>query len=700
MPPQLLTYEEDGEERRGGESTAHVEKVTFCHQSSVVSKEKCLFPRGIRNGSLQSQEVSRCSSFTSLPHRKPWPSSKANCLLSSPSDDVQAKAFKIGVIDWGLLQRWKYHQICLAQGRSGKQHEYDAENGQKLKIDALEQKLCHFKEEEPDLKAMCADVPLSVVNYSSAHVGRPRNAEKLRDYPHNISFVGNSKHLCHDSDSIWDPQQETSQGRRNSFESYFDDGTMMARDHNSTSLCPLEKDKVIKESGLANSFISASASVIDEPDAFQQESQVPTKQSNCRFRNQKQCSESISMQLGQGEGKTSTETGRRSVNHHVGPKWMMTRSASLKEGVDGNKDTSSEKGRRSRSPLRRMFDPFLKPKNNVQSSGPIAASPGRNSYELNEELTSFNSSDMRFVFTCATEDTFDANRESFHSDEHDAQTRRAVLQLAWRKGVPLFMFSSSDDAILAATVRKQSVPDNDELECIYTMFSIHGYKKKKSKKNQLVSDVIGRMNVSMLRNHEPQNHNVTREFVLLGVEPTTPTLTTHEPTDLSLEHSPDKDSSNSDAYKMLVILPSGMHASTNDVKPSPLIQRWSSGGTCDCGGWDEGCNLTILSNTFQESNSPESIQDDQKREFELFLQGGSRTNDHLCRMVSVKEGPHRVEFGISISRLQAFAICLAALHFGDSANLSANPERLLEHKGSTKSYLPLYCPPLSLVGRA
>jgi hypothetical protein len=27
-----------------------------------------------------------------------------------------------------------------------------------------------------------------------------------------------------------------------------------------------------------------------------------------------------------------------------------------------------------------------------------------------------------------------------------------------------------------------------------------------------------------------------------------------------------------------------------------LLQRWRSGGSCDCGGWDLGCKLRILVN--------------------------------------------------------------------------------------------------------
>jgi hypothetical protein len=45
-----------------------------------------------------------------------------------------------------------------------------------------------------------------------------------------------------------------------------------------------------------------------------------------------------------------------------------------------------------------------------------------------------------------------------------------------------------------------------------------------------------------------------------------------------------------------VILPSGIHSLPNKGGPSSLLQRWRSGGSCDCGGWDLGCKLRILVN--------------------------------------------------------------------------------------------------------
>jgi len=55
---------------------------------------------------------------------------------------------------------------------------------------------------------------------------------------------------------------------------------------------------------------------------------------------------------------------------------------------------------------------------------------------------------------------------------------------------------------------------------------------------------------------------------------------------------------------MSILIPAGFHGGprTRNGGPSSLIDRWRSGGRCDCGGWDEGCPLTVLE---RRSNKPE-----------------------------------------------------------------------------------------------
>lgn len=47
---------------------------------------------------------------------------------------------------------------------------------------------------------------------------------------------------------------------------------------------------------------------------------------------------------------------------------------------------------------------------------------------------------------------------------------------------------------------------------------------------------------------------------------------------------------------MSILIPAGPHGGprTRNGGPSSLVDRWRSGGHCDCGGWDDGCPLTVL----------------------------------------------------------------------------------------------------------
>ncbi|RRT47041.1 hypothetical protein B296_00027560 [Ensete ventricosum] len=484
-------------------------------------------------------------------------------------DSIHAKASKVGVLEWGLLERWKYHQKCVARGgtkrsisvnyrspalhtfgsssqctgstcRSPSKQEEFASVDYKTKEIVVSRHLTSFHDaDSTDMKSKCSGTlqpPSTIINGQTSAPGakvtetqarRPGNAEKLQGYRHDLDFEGNWQQLCHDTNNLWHHLQAGDQIRRNSFESYFYDAK-------SLSLCHLDNAKDIK--GSPN---------IDTLNTFRPETEISTKK--------------------------SMEKGKESSNHQssVRPTWMI-RSASLRDGssapvlvrpFDGSKEASSR-----RSPLRRMFDTLLKPKNLSDKGGNLT-------YE-----------------------------------EPDDKTRHALLQLAWENGQPMFMFSSTDSDVLAAMLTQQSETEKDDLECIYTIYCIQQREKKsgawiglgrKNWKHQLVSDAIGRMNVFRSRNYDAKSHHVTREFVLLGVEPTPPS---HGPVDFSLNSElaaivvdvPEEMAEDN----TVIVLPGGTHGSSTDGKPPSLIERWRSGGVCDCGGWDEGCRLTVLSKSF------------------------------------------------------------------------------------------------------
>ncbi|XP_068640876.1 uncharacterized protein [Aristolochia californica] len=114
--------------------------------------------------------------------------------------------------------------------------------------------------------------------------------------------------------------------------------------------------------------------------------------------------------------------------------------------------------------------------------------------------------------------------------------------------------------------------------------------------------------------------------------------------------------------KVKVVTPVGTHGlgSTDECGPSPLLDRWRSGGGCDCGGWDMGCPLVVFDNPFVENVMDCPILESQQP-LELFLQGAKEKIPALVITV-IAEGHYSVDFHAQLSSLQAFSICVALLH--------------------------------------
>ncbi|KAF5465861.1 hypothetical protein F2P56_015829 [Juglans regia] len=74
---------------------------------------------------------------------------------------------------------------------------------------------------------------------------------------------------------------------------------------------------------------------------------------------------------------------------------------------------------------------------------------------------------------------------------------------------------------------------------------------------------------------------------------------------------------------MDILIPAGLHGGprTKNCGPSSLIERWRSGGHCDCGGWDIGCPLTILKTKLsKEENLPKLETQDECKLVDVFKQ--------------------------------------------------------------------------------
>ncbi|MED6188184.1 hypothetical protein PIB30_083582 [Stylosanthes scabra] len=113
-----------------------------------------------------------------------------------------------------------------------------------------------------------------------------------------------------------------------------------------------------------------------------------------------------------------------------------------------------------------------------------------------------------------------------------------------------------------------------------------------------------------------------------------------------------------------VLIPAGIHGGPRirDGGPSSLIDRWKSGGRCDCGGWDEGCPLTILQRRSSTSEPPCQVDTEGEcKSVDLVTQGSSDFSPTL-RMINVRDGLHFIHFQPPLSALQAFSIVVAIIH--------------------------------------
>lgn len=73
--------------------------------------------------------------------------------------------------------------------------------------------------------------------------------------------------------------------------------------------------------------------------------------------------------------------------------------------------------------------------------------------------------------------------------------------------------------------------------------------------------------------------------------------------------------------KVNVVIPSGNHSlpTAESHGPSPLLDRWRSGGGCDCGGWDMACPLNIFVNPDIQISGDHHLMES-KQPLELFIQ--------------------------------------------------------------------------------
>lgn len=395
---------------------------------------------------------------------------------------------------------------------------------------------------------------------------------------------------------------------------------------------------------------------------------------------------------------------------------------------DINREKVKAQHRTRSSPFKRMLDPLRKPKS-LNSLG--------FSEILQPQKGSLNSSNSRPS----------SASESLKKEKHDPSTIQALMQLTLKDGLPLFRFVvNNSNNILAASMNIPPSSGDDPMVQHYTFYSVNEIKKKigswisqggKEKSCGFAYDVIGQMKISSSCISDVKDTNydsLIRESVLFGVDHRQATQASQKLTcnielgavvvktsKEELCHGLDCLQQSCKDTSTIVILPGGIHGLPNKGLPSPLIHRWRSGGSCDCGGWDVGCKLCILSEqngTYKDQiTCPAGLNPDC---VELFVQGETRPQSKPIYSLALhKHGLYSIEFNVSLSALQAFFIsvtvlcCQKSSDLLEASNLSKEKvlESVLNSKGSdgtetkpAKSigkmparYTPI--PPLSPVGR-
>lgn len=305
------------------------------------------------------------------------------------------------------------------------------------------------------------------------------------------------------------------------------------------------------------------------------------------------------------------------------------------------------------SPLRRLLDPLLKLKG-AHSAEKVQKS------KLDLNSTSFappvNENEML---------------------QYRSTNAQALLQLTMKNGIPFFKLvveSSSD--ILAAAVKK--LPSGkDDSSLIYAFYSVHENKKKnggwiyqgsKEKSFGFGYNMVGQMKICSSYHAEfsgsEKDLYVVRESVLYSSDSDEKTLDRMVDGELAaiiVKNPSDEICGDIGSSKsMVVILPEGVHTLPNGGRPSPLINRWRSGGVCDCAGWDIGCQFHVLSHQNEIVKTPTPSN---RLDLCYQQQGGGKKKKKKWNfsLVSVEDGLYSLEYDPSMSLLQAFSICVAVV---------------------------------------
>lgn len=388
-------------------------------------------------------------------------------------------------------------------------------------------------------------------------------------------------------------------------------------------------------------------------DTFIEKDVLDMKQRNrCSFNNMKESKDSENAELtAERDWKSSSERQLSFGLNRIG------RSLSFKEGPTLPKHSSMKVSTKS-GPL--IFESSSKDKVNNGHK----RSKSSTFMRLLDPIWKYKASNIHHSSEKGSTNSTEFRTNNLDDEKSKESSTKALLQLTIKNGLPLFHFVlNTERKVLAATMNSLASPEKDDGSCYFTFYLLNEIKKKsgrwtshrsKEKNCGYEYNIAGQMKISSSRIAESSDRNfkgqrcMVTDYVLFGVgndrldQGPTEFVKRKELAaaviEIPCENANFEGLIRKECLKCLmadkrcfcisqendvscssvtVILPGGLHASPNKGEPSPLIHRWKLGGLCDCGGWDVGCKLLILSNQETSSNVPISSKPHLER-FQLF----------------------------------------------------------------------------------
>lgn len=328
------------------------------------------------------------------------------------------------------------------------------------------------------------------------------------------------------------------------------------------------------------------------------------------------------------------------------------------------------------SPIRKMFDPLVTSKSLRNSS--VYAQEHQELRTIEKVNTVGTSSDISGAENICETETQTPQINSATSVTANSPVHLHGILKMWvrdEQGDPYFEFSmkSSEDAFLANTCKEND--SSSAFNCVYTFRSLNSQKRSLGLGLDFLekdSTIVGQMQISchsrlQLKNNGELDNSLVMESVLYGIAQARRSKAQDRSNSLTDTNSSQNSSlgsvgngdidsgsliprrlgdKNSDyeiaaivikvprqkterflqggsEEKVRVVIPSGSHGlpESDRLGPSSLLERWRSGGGCDCGGWDMGCPLTVLGcPSVRRLEDQKSVERMKQRPLELHVQ--------------------------------------------------------------------------------